>query len=415
MNKNNKNSLKGSKQGILIAVIVFVIVAFVIVECYGVLNVRLQTQEALASTVYETIDTRALFIRDEHTVSAGSGITIAAVSDGEKVNSGGQISMMFASDESAQRYSNYIELDELRRHYTDMENTAVGSVSDIDVLENSIVSDINNYVRCAAYSDIEGAKDYSLDVNDNLTKRSILVGEPIDFSSSLTELENKISALDISTCKPTGYVTADTAGYYSKYTDGCEGAFDYSKVKDMDVNTFNEYLMQAVSSKGTTQNGGKIISSFVWYLCCVVNAEDVDGLEDGYNTQVVIKSTDQELKCTVIKGAEVSLTDNQTLLVLACNEMDNSLSSMRLEDIEIRVKSHTGIIVNSSAVHDINGEKGVYALVSNIAKWRKADILYTGEDYVVLSYDDPDVSNGIKLYDRIIIRGRDVYDGKVFA
>ena len=39
MNKNNKNSLKGSKQGILIAVIVFVIVAFVIVECYGVLNV----------------------------------------------------------------------------------------------------------------------------------------------------------------------------------------------------------------------------------------------------------------------------------------------------------------------------------------------------------------------------------------
>ena len=108
--------------------------------------------------------------------------------------------MMFASEESAQRYSNYIELDELRRHYTDMENTAVGSVSDIDVLENSIVSDINNYVRCAAYSDIEGAKEYSLDVNDNLTKRSILVGEPIDFSSSLTELENKISALDISTC-----------------------------------------------------------------------------------------------------------------------------------------------------------------------------------------------------------------------
>ncbi len=95
--------------------------------------------------------------------------------------------------------------------------------------------------------------------------------------------------------------------------------------------------------------------------------------------------------------------------------MDKNISSMRLEDIEIRVKSYTGIKVNSSAVHDKDGEKGVYALVSNIAKWRRADVLYTGDGYVILSYDDPDVQNGIKLYDKIIIRGRDVYDGRVFA
>ncbi len=146
-----------------------------------------------------------------------------------------------------------------------------------------------------------------------------------------------------------------------------------------------------------------------------MNADEVDGLRDGYNTQVVIKSTDTVLKCTVVKGADVALSADQTLLVLSCNEMDKDILSMRLEDIEVRVKSYNGIKVDSRAVHDKDGEKGVYALVSNIAKWRRADILYTGDGYVILSYDDPDIKNGIKLYDKIIIRGRDVYDGKVFA
>lgn len=406
---------KSFKQKILIAVILLLIVGFVVGECVSVLSAGLETQVATETTVYDTIETRAVVIRDEKAVEGFSGITVPAVADGEKVNAGGEIAMSFSSAESAQKYSDFLSLEDKHKYYTDLENTFVGSVTDIELLEKNILNDVNSYIRSAGRNDISSADDFALEVNDGLTQRDLLVGEAVDFSSVISGIEGKLSQIDVSSCKPTGYVTADRAGFYSKYTDGCENMIDYSKVKDMSIEDFNECLNNAVSAKGSVSSGGKIISSFVWYFACVVNAEDVEGLRDGYNTQVVVKSTDTELKCTVVKGADVALNADQTLLILSCNEMDKSISSMRLEDIEIRVKGYTGIKVNSSAVHDKGGEKGVYALVSNIAKWRRADILYTGDGYVILSYNDPDINNGIKLYDKIIIRGRDVYDGRVFA
>ena len=397
------------------AVIIIAILAFIAVECFNVLNVSLKTQTAYVTTVYDTVETKALVIRDEKKAESGSGVAVATVSDGEKVAAGGSIAMLFSSPENAQQYSNYLELEKEREYYIDLINVSVGSVTDIERLESSIISDVNGFIRSAAHSDTQGAQTYSHNLNDSFTKRSLLIGNQIDFSAVLKEINDRISAINVNSCKPSGYITAATSGYYSKYTDGCEGAFDYSAVDKLDVDTFNSYVAEAESAAGTVQGSGKIINSYVWYLCCAVNSEDIVGLENGGSLKVFIKSANKELNCKIVSGAEKTFGNAQTVLVLSCNEMNSEISSMRLEDIEIRVRSYTGIKVNSAAVHERNGEKGVYALVSNIAKWRRADILYTGEDFVILSYNDPQINNGIKLYDEIIIRGKDVKDGKVFA
>lgn len=413
-NKNQKSN--NSKQNLVMAVIVIAILAFVAVECFSVLNVSIKTQTAYVTTVYDTVDAKALVIRDEKQAQAGSGVAVATVSDGEKVAAGGSIAMLFASSENAQQYSNYLELEKEREYYIDLINVSVGSVTDIERLESSILTDVNGFIRSAAHSDTQSAQSYSHDLNDGFTKRALLIGDQIDFSSVLQEINDRISAINVNSCKPSGYVTAETSGYYSRYTDGLEDAFAYSSVDDLDIDTLNSYIAQAEAASGTVQGSGKIINSYVWYLCCVVNSEDIVGLENGASLKVYVKSLNKELNCRIVSGAETTAFGNtQTVLILSCNEMNSEISSMRLEDIEIRVKSYTGIKVNSAAVHELDGEKGVYALVSNIAKWRRADILYTGEDYVILSYNDPDISNGIKLYDEIIIRGKDVKDGKVFA
>ena len=397
------------------AVIVLAILAFVGIECFNVLNVSLKTQTAYITTVYDTVSTQAVIIRDEKPAASGNGIAVATVSDGEKVAAGGSIAMLFSSSEQAQKYANYLELEQERNYYLDMVNVAVGSVTDIERLESTIVSDINGYIRAAANSDSQGVQNYSRNLNDDFTKRSLLIGEQIDFSAGLQEINERIAAINVDSCKPSGYVTAESSGYYSKYTDGCESAFSYSSVAELGVDTFKDYLSQASAAKGTVQGSGKIINSYVWYLCCIVKPEDMVGFKNGQSLEVYMKSANKSLNCKIVSGAEVSIGAEETVLVLSCNEMNSEISSMRLEDIEIRLRSYTGVKVNSSAVHEVDGEKGVYALVSNIAKWRKADILYTGEDYVILSYKDPENSNGIKLYDEIIIQGKDVKDGKVFA
>ena len=406
---------KGAGQNLIMLGIIILILIFVAVECASVLSVSLKTQTAEVATVYDTVETRALIIRDEKTVQSKSGVAVATVSDGEKVKKGGNIAMLFSSAENAQNYSNYLELEKERQHYIDLINVSVGSVTDIETLEGNILSSVNGFIRSAARGEVSAAEDCGSTLSDYLTKREMLINENIDFTEVLKEINGKISGIDVNSCKPSDYIKADESGYYSKYTDGCEGQFGYSEVKDLDVNTFNGYLEKALSVKGSVKGGGKIIGSFVWYLCCVVNSQDLEGLENGDSVEVYIKSLDKTIKCKIEKGAGTSAASENTLLVLSCNEMSSELSALRLEDIEIRVKSYTGVKVSPSAVHELDGKKGVYALVSNIAKWRRADILYTGEDYVILSYGDSEISGGIKPYDEIIIRGKDVHNGKVFA
>ena len=98
----------------------------------------------------------------------------------------------------------------------------------------------------------------------------------------------------------------------------------------------------------------------------------------------------------------------------AVQRLADENAALRAENIEIRFKSYEGIKAPSSALHIKDGKKGVYVLISSQVKFRQADILYSNDDYVLLSYD-ASASNGIRIYDKIITQGKDLEDGKVYT
>ena len=58
-----------------------------------------------------------------------------------------------------------------------------------------------------------------------------------------------------------------------------------------------------------------------------------------------------------------------------------------------------------------DNEYGVYVVEGTSLKYRKLDVIYWGDDYVISAQnDDPDY---LKLYDIIVTEGKDLYDGKV--
>lgn len=76
---------KTQKQNAAIIFVAAIITVYMGVQLYSAFNVSLKTQTALQSTVYETVDTTALVVRDEQVVqSSGSAITVSSVDDCEK-------------------------------------------------------------------------------------------------------------------------------------------------------------------------------------------------------------------------------------------------------------------------------------------------------------------------------------------
>lgn len=413
--KVNRRSNQLIRDIVPVTIVLVIIAVYIFTQCYSATHVDVETITAVTSTVYETIDATALAVRDEHIVDSDkSGVTVACVDDGEKVKQGGNIAMVFSSEKNAASYSSALDIQSQLDYYINLESRSAGMATDVESLDKDILSDVNYYIRRASYYTSGSLEDRSLSLNDKLTRRQIIIGESIDFSAIKANLQEQLNSLNMESCSPTGYVTTDDSGVFSSYTDGCEDLVDYDKITELDIDTLDQAVKQA-SKTEKSDHLGKMITTYEWYFCCRVDASKIKGIKNGDKLSVALKDSDEVIECTVVSGADVDLGVNETVLVLRNSDMNSQIASMRVENIEIRVKEYTGFKVPSSAIHiDKDGKKMVYALVANQVNTRYGEIIYSTKDYAVFAYE-PENSGGIRLYDQIITQGKDLHDGKVYT
>lgn len=415
--KVNKNPKKVTKDAAAAIVVLIIIAVYVFIECYSALNVEVETITAVTSTVYDSIEAKALVVRDEHTVSNETdAVTVAGVQNGEKVKLGGTVALEFSDEESAKNYSALQDLHSELDYYIELESKSAGVATDVEALDKDIINDVNEYVRTANSANPTGLSECSVEINDKLTRRQMIIGESIDFTEVKDNLQSQINAINPDSCKPTGYVKADESGIFSSYTDGLESAFDYKNAEALDVNTLKEYIAAAEKSENkASESFGKLITSYEWYFCAAVSAQAVKDIKNGDSIDVAVKDSDEIIKCVVVSGAEPQHGAEETVLVLKSSRLDSEITSMRLENIEIRYNSYEGFKVPSQAVHiNDSGDKCVYALIANQVAERKGEIVYSSDDYVVFKYE-PESNESIRFYDQIIIKGKDLHDGKVYT
>lgn len=413
--KVNKNPDTVKKDVIAIIIVLIIIAGYVFVEVYRATHIDVETITAVTSTVYDTIETKALVVRREHIIENSGAVTAVCADDGEKVKVGGNIAIEFSNEENARNYTALQELHRELDYYIELESKSAGVSTDIETIDKDIISDINSYVRASNLDCIDRLSVYTDDLNDKLTRRQMIIGEEIDFSSVKSSLQGQINEINADECKPTGYIKTDESGIFSSYSDGFESVFDYDNIENLDVDTLKSYVESVENAQNNEASFGKLITAYEWYFCAVVDADAVKDIENGSSLDVAVKESDKVIKCQVLSGAEVPLGADETVLVLKSSQMDSEITSMRLEDIEIRYKSYSGFKVPASAVHiDDNGKKCVYALVANQVSQREGEIVYSAKDYVLFEYD-PNNENSIRFYDQIITKGKDLHDGKVYT
>lgn len=409
----NMNKLK-QKDSIAIIVVVLLVLVYIIAECYSVTRIQLETSTAALSTVYESVDSTAVIIRDEHPLHVSAdGVTVSAVNDGDKVNVGGNIAMVFSSKDKAGNYSKYVQTQKQLAYYENLESQTIGQAASVDSINSEIDKDVNEYIRCIADGDTQSVETAGGYVNDGLIRRQMIIGENVNLVSIIQDLRKQAESYSLS-ATPDRFITTDESGVFSGYTDGFEQSVDYAEIQELTVDDV-EMLTKKFTEKKDSSNLGKIIKSYSWYMATVVDADVVQGIENGSKLQIALKDNgDTVLTMRIVSGAQPEPGAEKTVLILECAELNEQLLNLRVEDIEIRFKSYDGIKVPASALHVVDGKKGVYVLISSQVKFRQADVIYTDDDYVLLSYD-ADNKKGIRIYDKIITQGKDLEDGKVYT
>lgn len=417
--------------GFVLSVLVLI---YVIYLFYSSNFSMLQTEIVYNMTVEDTIDTQGFVVRKEKTVAkSNSGVISYNLSDGDKINNGGVIAYTYAL---AQDTANMQEAERIEKEIAELEKLNKSSAN-ITTNVETIDTQINNELT-ELMTDLNRGSYASLRSNHNLlyyiNERQLVTGEIKSLSARIAALKERKSQLESNSGGSTGAVYAPVSGYFISNVDGYENAVDYSKIDKIYPDDFDAIKKEDVNA---SDYAGKLVESTDWYVLCKVSSEQALKISESgkkfFNLYIPFAVTGS-LPVQLYSVNQLNKNDS-AVLVLRCNRVNSETSRIRNDTIQLAVNEYSGLRVSKKALHDATLTKkvkndedgsekeiskkvqGVYTLYGNELIFKQVVITYSGTDYVICdpepNSEDLFYGETVELYDKIIVEGTDLYDGKI--
>lgn len=374
------------------------------------------TETADEVTEQEKISLKAFLVRDEEYINQKTtGTVVPLIKDGMRVASGDAVARVCNSSEDAAAVSKLVETKESLARYQEISEQTELNALDMEKLNKAIDASYTELLKTANNGDFSDLTKNTEELENKLASKQILKDGTINLTDKFNKLNAEIQSLEAKNIN-TSDVIAPLSGYYISNLDGYEGAMDYDKINSLTVSDA-EKLFERKPDDVSGQMG-KIVGSYKWYLVTVMDGKYSLVLNEG--DKMKINMPYYGFKNVEVVVEKISKTDGGKVAVaFSCNMMNETYANMRIEDIELVFREFTGYKVNSSSIHREKDEKNedidvVYILRGDIMNARKIEIIYDAGDYVVVS-EDTEAKNGfrpIKRYDEVIVKGRNLSDGK---
>ncbi len=397
---------------------VLVLAAFVYLfhDAVKVNRDRYDTETADEVVEQEKLDLKAFIVRDEQYIDQKTtGTVVPLINDGMRVASGDAVARVCASAEDAANISELIEAKESLARYQELSEQTELNALDMEKLNKSIDSSFTELVKACGNGDFSDLDQNIEELENKFASKQILKDGAIDLTAKFNELGAKIKSLESKKIS-TSDVFAPLSGYYISNLDGYETAMDYDKISALTVDSAEKLFEK--KPEDVSGKMGKIVGSYKWYLVTVMDSKYSLLMAEGDTMKINMPY--YGFKDVEVKVEKISTTQNDKVAVaFSCNMMNETYANMRTEDIELVFKEYTGYKINSSSIRKEKDEKGdeidvVYILRGDIMNARRIEIIYDAGDYVLVS-EDTEASNGyrpIKRYDEVIVKGRNLSDGK---
>lgn len=417
---------------ILIAVLSILAVVYVVYLLVSSNFDMYPTENAVQVTVNDTIHSNGFIIRDETVIENSSrGVLSYSLSDGEAVKSSGEIAKIYSTDSDAAAQSKADILEEKVNSLKNLQNVNAGNTTGIDTINNDINNSIVSFYNLVNNNDITKIGSNINSLITSINRQQVFAGKADNFDAEIAELESQISTLRNTSGKSIGTISAPKAGYFSAHCDGYENSIKFTDIDKIKLNDLENVKSSDVSSSVA----GKVVNDVEWYIACKVTADEATELNlwDGDATVLFSNASSETIPASVERVYQET-KDSDGLLILKCNYMNSELIDTRNEPIEIGLGTYSGLRISKKAIHDDivtktttdeNGNKhteekkvqGVYVLYGSEMNFKQISILYAEDDYVICDTNpDSDVLfNGetVSLYDKVIVEGEGMYDGKV--
>lgn len=399
---------------VLSIVFSILVLAYIVYQVYLITDEGLDTEVAYSYTLSDTVDADTFIVRNESYIKAASteGTVISIINDGNRVSKGETVAAQFADETAASNYAQMTDLKANLERYQRLNSQSSSYAVNVSTMNSKVAESVMDLVSSVEAGDLTELENKVYDVREKVITRQIATGEDVPLDSLISDLTTQYKTLSAKGATHTD-ITSSSSGYYYGGTDGYESTVNYDEVASLTASDI-ETVLTAEPGKVPSTAIGKVYTSFDWYMLAAVSTDEARNLSVGDTVTVNLPySAVSSVPATVFAINPEEGTE-KTAIVLKCNYMNSDIAQLRKEYAEIVIHSYTGLKVKSSAIRvNEDGEKGVYVKSGNICTFKKLDIIYTEDDYVLSKVSED--SDYLALYDNVILEGKGLYDGKIIS
>ena len=391
--------------------------AYFAVYAYHIFFGGYETATVYNYTGQSTLPAEGYLVREETVLSDGGSLEEIVVAEGENVALGDVVARVYRSENALEQHRRLEALEtELERlEYIRSRGT---EESDAMRLNGEIVEAMTDLKANAARQEFSNLGDKVENLQDLIFRRDFTYSTSSALSDQIDAVEEQIAELRSATESAVSTVYSPAAGIFSGLVDGYESCLTVDALTDLTPVALRELAGNQTEVSG--QELGKVITSFRWYYAAVMSQDVTKHLSSGDTATVNFEGSTGAQKMTV-QSISAADENGKVAVVFVSNRNLSSTTLLREQNVDVAYGTYEGLRIPARALRadQQTGQLGVYRISDAQAQWVPVELIFTGSDYyLVRSVTEENMSQlqeaeRLKPGDEVLVRGKNIYDGKV--
>ncbi len=370
---------------------------------FHMLSGEYTTETAIYSQEHDSVFFKAVYVRDEEVKRySGEGVVCYAIPDGGKLGKGSVIADIYADESQIDLKQELSDLDEQMKLIDKIQNPGTVESAQPANLSEQINQKFINIINAREKGHIENIPKSADELIVLLSTYQLVTDKSANFSKRINDIKTKSVQLKSAETVPLDSIVSDRSAYFVSYADGYEETLSMDK-----LSSITPELIEKVKDKGAVDDRqiiGKLISGYEWYAVGVIDNSDTHFSIDE-EVKLKFQSASEAID-GVIYDIRDTKNAGQSIVIVRCKDITYELVQHRTEPAEMIKGEYEGIKVSRKAIRfNGDGDKGVYVKLGEQINFKKLDVIYEGDNFVLSSLN---AGNGyLSLYDDIVVEGVD--------
>ncbi len=372
------------------------------------------TYIARMGAIEEAKTTEGYIFRDQTVLNAPSdGIFYSEVPECTRVKEGETVAYIYQGEVTP------ADIEEIRDLRTQIKSIEDGADKKVYVsteiwAEQKISKIVRQLSEQRSQPDLQKVASLKDELDLMIDKKRAIMGERPSDEEVLNNLKNRLAELEGGIEGGKTALVAPFGGVYSSKLDGFEDKLGLDAVDKLTPSILNEYDKSEASGTDVVQKDMpvcKLVNNYNWCYATNIDEKDAEQFKVGQNVEMSFYDMTDISIVGLIKYISAPEAGKVTVVV-STNRYVESIYSTSRASAEILTESYKGIKLPTECLRVLNDKIGVYVVRLDTARFVPVNVIYKNDDFCIVSA----VESGeyrLKIYDEVIVKGKNIEEGKV--